>query len=155
MVILYYDSVTVMPTIARSTIVPYTPQQMFDLVNDIENYPQFLAWCAKAQIDRAMSDELEATVYFAKGPLQHAFTTRNSLSPYQRVDMKLVKGPFQFLEGCWLFEEVPEGSKIAFELNFEWSHAWLSMAVGPFFNYIATTLIDAFTQRAKIVYAPD
>jgi ribosome-associated toxin RatA of RatAB toxin-antitoxin module len=144
-----------MATITRSTLVPYSTKQMFDLVNDIENYPEFLPWCPLAKVDKVHTDGLEATVHFEKGPIKHAFTTRNQLEPGRSVKMTLVKGPFRFLEGCWLFEETPEGSKIAFELHFEWSHSLLNMAIGPFFNQIATTLIDAFTQRAKIVYAND
>lgn len=142
-----------MPTITRSTIVPYTPQQMFDLVNDIENYPQFLPWCPQAKINHRETDGVEATLYFAKGPVCHAFTTRNRLTPYERVDMHLVKGPFRFLQGTWHFEKDPQGSKIAFEISFEWSHALLDLAIGPFFNHIIGSLIEAFTQRARVIYA--
>lgn len=136
-------------------MVPYTAQQMFDLVNDIENYPRFLPWCPEAKIEQEGVEGLQATLYFEKGPVRHAFTTRNQLTPHERVDMRLVKGPFRFLEGSWHFEAVPEGSKIAFELSFEWNHALLEMAIGPFFNQIIGSLIEAFTQRAKIIYATD
>lgn len=142
-----------MKTIIRSTIVPYSPQQMFDLVNDIENYPQFLPWCPHAKIENQGAEGLEATLHFAKGPVRHAFTTRNRLTPHERVDMHLVKGPFRFLQGSWLFEEDPQGSKIAFQLSFEWNHKFLDLAVGPFFNQIIGSLIDAFTQRANVIYA--
>lgn len=144
-----------MQTITRSTIVPYTAQQMFDLVNDIEKYPDFLPWCPYAHIHQQQESTMEATVHFAKGPLSHAFTTMNRLVPYHRIDMQLVQGPFRFLEGAWIFEENIKGSKIAFHLSFEWNHSWLKIAVGPFFNYIANSLIDAFTHRAKVIYARD
>lgn len=144
-----------MPTITRSTIVPYTPQQMFDLVNDIENYPQFLPWCPQAEINRQETEGVEATLHFAKGPVRHAFTTRNRLTPHERVDMHLVKGPFRFLQGTWHFVEDPQGSKIAFEISFEWNHILLDLTMGPFFNHIIGSLIEAFTQRARVIYATD
>lgn len=142
-----------MPTITRASIVPYSPQQMFDLVNDIANYPAFLPWCPKAEIDKQQPQEVQATVHFAKGPLAHSFTTVNRLTPYQRVDMRLVKGPFRFLEGTWQFEDAPQGSKISFNLSFEWNNPLLSLAAGPLFQHIASTLVDAFTERADVVYA--
>lgn len=142
-----------MPTIIRASVVPYSPQKMFDLVNDIANYPAFLPWCPKAEIDKTLPDEVQATVHFAKGPLNHSFTTLNRLTPYQRVDMRLVKGPFRFLEGTWLFEALPTGSKISFNLSFEWNNPLLSLAAGPLFQHITGTLVDAFSERAEAIYA--
>jgi len=142
-----------MTTITRATIVPYSPQQMFDLVNDIQNYPHFLPWCPKAHIDEQQANEIKATVHFAKGPVSHSFTTLNRLVPHQRVDMQLVKGPFRFLEGTWHFEANEEGSKIQLNLSFEWSNSLLSFAMGPLFQHIAENLVDAFKHRAAEVYA--
>lgn len=141
-----------MPTITQSKVVPYNVQQMFHLVNDIEKYPQFLPWCPKTRIHRQENNTVEATVHFAKGPLNHAFTTVNQLTPYQRVDMQLLHGPFRTLEGSWSFEACEEGSKIAFHLTFEWHHRWMALALGPFFNHIASSLIEAFSARAKMIY---
>jgi ribosome-associated toxin RatA of RatAB toxin-antitoxin module len=126
---------------------------MFDLVNDIERYPDFLPWCPKASIDAKQLDEIQATVHFAKGPLAHAFTTVNRLVPHKRVEMKLIKGPFRFLEGSWAFDEAPEGSHVRLTLAFEWTHPLLSLAVGPWFQHIAETMVEAFTRRARDVYA--
>lgn len=142
-----------MTTITRSTLVPYSSAQMFDLVNDIENYPQFLPWCPKASIDEQNTNEMKATLHFTKGPLTHSFTTLNRLVPHQRVDMRLINGPFRFLEGTWKFEDKEKGSEIQFELSFEWSHKLLSLAVGPLFQQMAESMVDAFKQRAHDVYA--
>jgi len=139
--------------IYRSAIVPFSTSQMFDLVNDIEQYPQFLPWCPKAQILSRTLDEIEATVHFSQGGFQKSFTTVNRLLPHERVEMRLREGPFRYLEGQWQFETMGQGTQISLNLSFEFSHALLSMMIGPLFQKMAGNLVEAFTQRAHRVYA--
>lgn len=142
-----------MPTISRQNVVPYSSSQMYDLVNDVERYPEFLPWCPKASVDHHHPEEMQATVYFAKGPLNQSFTTRNRLTPHERVEMELIKGPFRFLKGIWEFVDVMGGSQILFTVSFEWSNPLFNLAAGPVFTHMAETMVDAFIARAETVYA--
>ncbi len=143
-----------MKTIEHSTIVPFSTHQMYDLINDIEQYPHFLPWCPEAKILHRTDTEIKATVHFAQGVFGKSFTTINRLVEHQRVEMRLVEGPFSHLEGAWDFQTLEkEGSKITFRLAFEFKNSLLSMTVGPIFQKIANTMIQAFTDRAHQIYA--
>lgn len=144
-----------MPTVSRTANVPYSALQMYDLVNAIAQYPEFLPWCPRSEVHHQSSEHIEATVYFAKGPLQHSFTTRNTLHHGKRIEMHLIKGPFKTLVGDWTFESLPQGCKITFNLSFEWQNALVSMLAGPVFEHLASTLVDAFTQRAHSIYTAE
>jgi ribosome-associated toxin RatA of RatAB toxin-antitoxin module len=142
-----------MAHIQRSAMVPFSCEQMFDLVNDIEQYPEFLLWCPQARVLSQTDNEIEATVYFAKGAIAQAFTTINRLHPHEKIDMRLKEGPFRYLEGIWQFQVRPQGSQISLDLSFEFSNKLFSFALEPIFQQIAGTLVEAFTQRAHLVYA--
>lgn len=144
-----------MTTITQSAFVPYSCAEMFDLVNDIEQYPLFLPWCPSAEIVHRADDEIKATLYFAKGALGKSFTTLNRLLPHQRVEMRLVEGPFRHLQGAWEFQPASEkkGSHITFNLSFEFNNKLLALSLGPIFHHIANTMVEAFTQRAHQLYA--
>ena len=141
-----------MTTIYRTAIVPFSVQQMYDLVNDIEQYPHFLPWCADAQIASQSQDHMEATVHIAKGPWRKVFTTINRLVPHERIEMRLRQGPFRHLEGEWQFQTSAQGSTVSFKLSFEFSNPLLAITLGPVFNQVAQSLVQAFTQRARQVY---
>ncbi len=138
--------------IQRSAFVPYSAKQMFDLVNDVEQYPQFLPWCANAHIASQTEDQMEATVHIAKGLWRKAFTTLNNLVPHERIEMKLRQGPFRHLEGVWQFQHISTGCNVSFKLSFEFSNPLLAITLGPVFNQVAQSLVSAFTQRAHQVY---
>lgn len=144
-----------MTTIMRTALVPYSSTQMFDLVNNIEQYPLFLPWCPKATIIHRIENEVQATLHFSKGIIGKSFTTVNRLYPYQRIEMRLVQGPFRFLEGVWEFQNSLDGkgSQITLNISFEFSNALLSLTLGPLFNHIASTLVESFTKRAHQMYA--
>ena len=142
-----------MARISRSALVLYTPEQMYNLVSDIESYAEFLPSCAGAQIDRQEGDQLEATLEIAKMGLRHSFSTRNTMVPGQSIEIKLLKGPFRHLVGLWTFQAVgAEGCRISFELEFEMSNKLTQATLGPLVGQMMNTMVDAFSNRAKQVY---
>lgn len=142
-----------MEIIDRSALLPYSTDEMYALVSDLEAYPQFLPWCSVAQVLSQEGDELSAQIAFAVRGVSKSFTTRNRLQPGKEIYMKLVEGPFSQLEGRWRFEPLGDaGSKISLFLEYDFSSKMVSFAVGPVFNKIANTLVDAFQKRAAEVY---
>ncbi len=142
-----------METVDRSALLPYTTEEMYSLVSDIESYPGFLPWCNDALILSQDEDELYASIEFSVGGLIRSFTTRNRLQVNKMIEMRLVDGPFSRLQGCWQFEPLgDEGSKISLYLEYDFSSRMLGMVVGPVFNQIANTLVDSFQKRAVEVY---
>ncbi len=142
-----------MTTINKSALVPYTPAEMFALVDDIEAYPRFLPWCSDAKVLSRTEDEVRASITISKGAVNKAFTTCNRNQPGKMIEMRLVEGPFSRLEGFWRFDPLGEdGCKISLDLEFEFASRMLSLVVGPVFSQIANSLVDAFQKRAMDVY---
>lgn len=139
--------------IRRYADVPYTREQMFNLVNDVDAYPEFLPGCRSASARPRGEHEVEGTIELAKGALHKSFTTRNTLKRPESIDMRLVSGPFKRLHGTWTFSQVEGGkTRIALELEFEFANRIMAFAIGPVFNQIANSLVDAFVQRAREVH---
>ena len=133
--------------------MPYSAEQMYDLVNDFQKYPDFLPWCAASKEISRSENEVEASLDIAHSGIHKSFTTRNRLQPGQLIEMHLVEGPFKYLNGVWRFEKLGDaGSKVGLDLEFEFSSKLLGMTFGPFFSKIASSLVDAFIQRAQKVY---
>ncbi|AGA34796.1 Putative oligoketide cyclase/dehydratase or lipid transport protein YfjG [Thioalkalivibrio nitratireducens DSM 14787] len=141
--------------IQRSAVVPYSPEQMFALVNDIDAYPEFLPHCRSARVLETGEAEVKARIELAKGALHKSFTTRNRLDPPHRIRMQLVDGPFRRLQGGWQFNEHDGGTRIVLDLEFEFSNRLMAMALGPVFNQLANSLVDAFVRRARVVHGTD
>ena len=142
-----------MPQISRQALMPYSAQQMYDIVNAVDRYADFLPWCARSQILRQTESSMEASVLMRKGKLNHSFTTRNQLTPGENINMQLVDGPFKQLTGDWHFTQMNErSSKIELNLKFEFSNRLVGLLIGPVFTQIANTLVDAFCQRAHQLY---
>jgi ribosome-associated toxin RatA of RatAB toxin-antitoxin module len=143
-----------MPTrIQRSALVPYSAEQMFDLINDVEAYPEFLPHCRSARILEAREGSIKATIELAKGALHKSFTTLNRLEAPHRIDMQLVDGPFRRLHGSWRFTgQEGRGTRVALDLEFEFSSRLMALAIGPVFNHVANSLVDAFVRRARSIY---
>ncbi len=137
-----------MPHIIRSAVVPYSPEEMYSLVNDVESYPRFLPWCRSARVLARGDGWLKARIDMARGALHHAFTTHNTLEHGRRIRVELEHGPFRHLEGDWHFEPVDGGCRVSLDLEFEFAGRLLSAVVGPIFNQIASTLVDSFCRRA-------
>jgi len=143
-----------MSQLVREAWVPYTPEQMYNLVNDVEKYPQFLPWCRLTEVLYAKEDEIMAKIHIAKGGIHKSFTTLNRLQKNRRVAMDLIEGPFNHLQGGWDFEPVSEvgGCQISFKLEFEFSSKLLNVTLGPLFQQITNKMVSAFTERAQQVY---
>jgi len=141
-------------TIHREAIVPYSPGQMFTLVDDIPEYSRFLPWCASSKELMRNADQVEARIELAKGTVRKTFTTRNRLQKNKMIEMRLLEGPFRHLEGFWRFDSLRNDTacKISLDMDFEFSNRLISLAVGPVFTSITNTLVDAFVDRAKTVY---
>jgi len=142
-----------MPKITRSAIVSHTPEQMFDLVNGFERYPEFLPWCGAARVIEASDAIIVGELCIQKGSIRRSFTTKNTLTPPSRIDLSLVEGPFKSLRGCWRFEAVgSEACRVCLELEFEFSGRLISIAFGSIFSQIAGDLVGAFCDRADKHY---
>lgn len=142
-----------MAEVNRSALVLHTAQEMFDLVQDVRRYPEFLPWCAATEVISETEDTLEATLHLAKGGLKYSFTTRNQLQRPERMTLTLVKGPFKSLSGVWTFTPLSdEASKVELNLHFEFSGKLTGAAMGKVFNSVAATLVDAFVSRADQIY---
>jgi ribosome-associated toxin RatA of RatAB toxin-antitoxin module len=142
-----------MTVINKSVIVPYTQGQMYDLINDIEKYAQFVPYCVNSQVIERSTDEIHASLTFASAGIHKSFSTLNRLQPHKMVEMRLVNGPFKSLEGFWSFEAVENNQcRVSLNLEFEFSTGVLKMLFGPVFNQVASLLVDSFHQRAQQVY---
>lgn len=141
-------------SVNRSALVNFSAQQMFDLVNDIEAYPEYMDGCTSAKIIRREDDWLEARLELSKAGVTQAFVTRNHLLAPQRMTMQLVDGPFNSLEGSWQFTPLTaEACKVSFSLEFELQNKWLGMAVAKLFETVASSQVDALCERAKQIYS--
>ncbi len=142
-----------MTTIKRNALVPYSGRQMFELVNNIEDYPRFLPWCSSSHISHKTEAEVEAELTISWAGLHKSFITRNYLQPFDRIDIKLVSGPFRQLQGHWLFIALNDHAcKVCLELEFEFTGSLIDKVFQPVFNHIANSLVDAFSKRAVTIY---
>jgi ribosome-associated toxin RatA of RatAB toxin-antitoxin module len=139
--------------ISRQAIVPFTPAQMFALVNDIGAYPEFLPWCQSSAVHHRDEDQVKATVVVASAGLHKSFTTHNLLQKDKMIEIRLVDGPFKHLEGFWRFDHNGDNScQISFDLEFEFAGWLLDMAFGPIFHQVTNSLVDSFQERAEQIY---
>lgn len=142
-----------MATVHRKVDTPYTPAEMFHLVDNIEEYCLFLPWCKESKVLSRTPDEVHATLMLAASGMQKSFTTHNRLQTNKMIEISLVNGPFKHLDGFWQFHLNEKNScTIQFNLEFEFSSKLLSLAFAPVFQQVSSTLVDAFTQRAVQVY---
>lgn len=145
-----------MKTVHKSVLIWYSPQEMYALVTDVAQYPQFLPWCDHARILEHDAQGMTAEVGISFSGIRQTFTTRNSHTQPSQVGMQLVKGPFSKLDGVWSFHPLGDGSqracKVELVLNYGFDNATLGKLVGPVFDKIAASLVDAFVKRAQQVY---
>lgn len=139
-----------MPSIHRSALMPYSAQAMFEVVNNVAEYPEFLPWCAEVKIKTLNEGCMEASILMKKAGVNHWFTTKNTIETNKKIEMTLIDGPFKRLDGVWEFIEFdPQASKIQLDLNFEFSHGLGTALIAPVFTRIANTLVDSFCARAN------
>ncbi|NRA72945.1 MAG: SRPBCC family protein [Gammaproteobacteria bacterium] len=142
-----------MAQVNRSALVMYSAAQMYDLVNDVAAYPQFLPGCVSSKIIALQDNVMTASVEVAKAGIRKTFTTTNTLFSNERIDMALLDGPFKKLQGGWQFVELDEQAcKIVLALDFEFSSKLVELAFGKVFTELVNNMVKAFTQRAKVVY---
>lgn len=141
-----------MTIVKRSRVVPYSCEQMYNLVNEVEHYGEFLPYFSQSEVHHRDEDEVQATLVVAAAGMSKSFTTRNRLQKNKMIEIRLVDGPFSHLEGFWRFDEVPEGCQISFDLEFDFAGRMLSMLIGPVFEQVSNKMVDAFCDRAKEVY---
>ena len=162
-----------MKTVNKSVLIWFSADEMFRLVTDIDSYPKFLPWCDRAAIVAQDGDTVTAQVGIAFGGIHQSFTTRNTHVAGSEVHMELVDGPFSELDGHWVFQPVeapvaseeggesapasgveapPRACRILFTLNYGFSNFALAALVGPVFDRIAGSFVDAFVKRAEEVY---
>lgn len=145
-----------MKNIHKSVLIWFSPEEMFRLVTDVDAYPQFLPWCDHARVLETTEQGMTAEVGIKMAGLKQSFTTRNTHVPGREVQMELIDGPFSNLSGGWSFSPVGDGTqracKVELNLHYGFSSAALSAVVGPVFDKIASSLVDAFIKRAEQVY---
>jgi ribosome-associated toxin RatA of RatAB toxin-antitoxin module len=139
--------------VKRSALVPYTSREMFVIVDDVEAYPDFLAWCKSSSVHERTADTVQATLELQKGSMSNKFTTRNDRSEFDSIDISLIGGPFRHLQGGWAFTDLgDDGSKVALNLDFEFESMLVDMMFGAFFEETCNSLVDGFTQRAIQIF---
>ncbi|WP_312775420.1 type II toxin-antitoxin system RatA family toxin [Atlantibacter hermannii] len=143
-----------MPQISRTALVPYSAEQMYQLVNDVKSYPEFLPGCVGSRVLESSTTQMTAAVEVSKAGISKTFTTRNTLVNNQSILMHLVDGPFKRLMGGWKFTPLtPEACRIEFQLDFEFTSKLIELAFGRVFKELAGSMVQAFTARAKEVYS--
>jgi len=136
--------------VRRSALVTFSPEQMFDLVIDVERYPAFLPWVANARLHEKGERDLLASMEMQRGGVRERFTTRNVFERPSYMSLQLVDGPFRVLEGRWSFQPIGDaGTRIALDMRFEFGNPVVSMLFGRAFEQSCNALIDAFVARAR------
>jgi coenzyme Q-binding protein COQ10 len=143
-----------MPTHAERQVVPYSPEQLFDLVADVARYPEFLPWCVAARIRSRRERELIADLTIGFGPFRESFTSRVTLERPHRVRVAYENGPFRYLNNQWTFTAEARGCQVDFFVEFEFRSRILQAAIGVVFNEAVRRMVNAFLKRARDMYGP-
>ena len=142
-----------MQTVQRSVLLPYSAAQMFELVANVEKYPEFMPWCGGSEVQYRDEHGMQASIAINFAGMSQRFSTRNTHEFPTCICLELVDGPFSSLTGQWLFQELAEDAcKVRFTMEYAFSNRALELVVGPVFNRIATSFIDSFTKRAQVIY---
>lgn len=150
---------TFMKQVVKSALVWHSPAQMFALVTDVARYPEFLPWCDHARVLEEDASGMTAEVGIAISRIRQSFVTRNEHIGHEQVRMRLIRGPFSALEGDWTFQPVgaadshsSQACKVGLTLRYDFASLPLRLLVGPVFDKIANTMVDAFVKRAEHLY---
>lgn len=142
-----------MSRIVRSALVGYSAQEMYALVENIDAYPEFLPWCRSSRVLERKEGGTIARMSVGLKGLKQSFTTENLNRPGESIEMRLVEGPFQAFRAAWKFQPLgAHAAKIEFSMGYEFSSGLLAKVLGPLFDHIADTMVDAFIRRAGTVY---
>jgi len=142
-----------MAVVEKSVLIGHSAAKMYALVADVEAYPQFLPWCSATELKQLGAHRAAATLHVNYHGLRLHFTTENEMEEGALIDMKLVRGPFRHLDGCWRFVPLAEQAcKIEFRLSYELSGKLMEKLAGPAFSHIANTFVEVFVKRAVALY---
>jgi ribosome-associated toxin RatA of RatAB toxin-antitoxin module len=134
-------------------MLSYSAEQMFALVDKVEDYPVFLPWCGGVDVRERTPAGLMAAIHISYHGVKHSFTTQNTNEAPSRMQMALVEGPFSQLDGTWQFKPLrADACMIEFDLHYEFSSKLLEKLIGSVFSKIADSFVDAFCKRAEVVY---
>jgi ribosome-associated toxin RatA of RatAB toxin-antitoxin module len=144
-----------MVKVEKNVLVPHSAEQMFTLVDRIEDYQAFLPWCGGIDLIERSEQTTTATIYIDYHGLKQSFTTQNQKQFPNKMEMQLKDGPFKQFNGQWRFIELNENAcKIEFILEYEFSNALLGKIISPVFSHIANTFVDSFVTRAEQIFKP-
>lgn len=142
-----------MAVVHKSVLVAFSAEQMFELVDKVEDYPKFLPWCGGVTVHERTADKLVATLAINYHGVKQSFTTENTNTPHGMMKMRLKEGPFKQLDGTWTFKALrADACRVDFDLHYEFSSRLLESIIGPVFNMIANSFVDSFCKRADAVY---
>lgn len=142
-----------MKRIERSALVSYSAEQMFDLVNDVEQYPKFIPGCKAVDLISRGDEELVARLHLAKAGFEQSLVTRNRLRRPESISLNLEDGPFRALTGEWAFQPLSDSAcKVVFWLEYEFKNKLLGLAAGKVFEAVAAEQVKAICERAKTIY---
>ncbi|MGD8956510.1 MAG: type II toxin-antitoxin system RatA family toxin [Chromatiaceae bacterium] len=142
-----------MAKIEKSALVPFSAQQMFDLVADVERYKEFLPWCSDSQLVSSTENEVCGKIEVSRLGITQAFSTCNAIDPPHRMEIALREGPFKRLHGEWRFTQLRDDAcKVSLMMDFEFSGRLINAAFGKVFHQIANSLVASFVERAREVY---
>jgi ribosome-associated toxin RatA of RatAB toxin-antitoxin module len=145
-----------MALVEKTVLIEQSAARMFALVDRCEDYPQFLPWCSQTKVKFRDEHQTVATLHINYHSVKSSFTTQNDKVFPLSMKIHLVDGPFRHLEGAWVFKALAEDAcKIDFQLHYEFSSKLFEKVIGPVFNHIASTFVDAFVRRAAQVYGVD
>ena len=141
-----------MPRHAETRLIPYSPEQVFDLVADCAKYPQFLPWCVGARVRSRTETEQVADLTIGFGPFRESFTSRNTMQRPGGIQVRYENGPFKYLKSAWSFHPDPSGCRVEFNVDFEFRSRILQAAIGTVFTEAVRLMVRAFIKRARDVY---
>jgi coenzyme Q-binding protein COQ10 len=141
-----------MPTHAEERVLPYTPEQLFALVAEVERYPEFLPWCVGARIKERRPDLIVADLIIGFRMFRERFTSRVSLDRPRRIDVAYADGPFRYLNNHWTFAPHPEGCRVDFFVDFEFKSRLLQKVIEVLFGEAVRRMVGAFEKRARDLY---
>jgi len=142
-----------MQEVVRSALVPYSALQMFEVVNNVSDYPRFLPWCVGSEVLTSSAHEMVARLDLAKTGIQQSFITKNELDAPNHIHISLVEGPFTQLAGDWYFRQLGnKGCKVHMDLKFDFDSRLMNAALGRVFTLAVDKLVDAFCDRADVLY---
>ena len=142
-----------MSRISRSALVEFTAAQMYQLVLDVESYPEFLPWCTEGEVAEQSSEHQVASVSIQKAFKQTKFTTQNTLRHDQQISMSLQDGPFKHLDGVWRFKALGDSAcKVELDIEFQFSSSIVEKMIGPAFSAVIQTVVNSFVKRAGAMY---